>query len=427
MATSRPIREGDRLTRLVGSRDTLYGGYRRADGLENPELYVLQSDFWLTSLQDSEYREAVNDRVFGIRDCSDLRDPRLAVAFANGTAPGLYVREGDDTSNLETFLAVLRQRRDEAVAARLRREAVTTGQQYGETTATRQDDEIRVGDVVEVVTCGGGMTSRQDVGCRGTVSQFDRSFLSIPCVRLEYIPGYRLPAYSVVSLCDVRKVASLPSPSPSITVATNISPMPIDERITAAVAVETQRFANEYPTREITVNPATGIYIGPATIRLDDRTYTGVITETGTLRRNDTPVSPPPQPAPSPPPPPSRFQLLEVDIDASPSPQQAPKAYVGLAALQAELRAEREAKRALAASQTPLGRFDLLECDLPAVPVVVKQAKVASSTPQSRPVASRPVETITDLTAARSPRELMRMLEGLNDELTTMMRQREAN
>jgi hypothetical protein len=124
---------------------------------------------------------------------------------------------------------------------------------------------------------------------------------------------------------------------------------------------------------------------------------------------------PTPQPSsPQPPSPPSRFSLLEVDADikdaASPSSPQAPKASTGLAALQQELRAEREAKRALAAAQTPPGRFDLLECDLPAVPAAaaVKPAKAPQRPAISSPLPRRPVETITDLTTARSPRRLRR-------------------
>jgi hypothetical protein len=137
--------------------------------------------------------------------------------------------------------------------------------------------------------------------------------------------------------------------------------------------------------------------------------------------------SPQPQPRSPTPPQPSRFSLLEVDVDAgseAASPPQALKASVDLGALQAELRAEREAKRALAAAQTPPGRFNLLECDLPAVATAVPKRPVVSS-PSPKPLS--PVETITDLTAARSPLELARMLAGLNEELSMMMRQREAN
>lgn len=182
--------------------------------------------------------------------------------------------------------------------------------------------------------------------------------------------------------------------------------LPVGVQLRAAGGVVGRRV--DVPTADANRRPVpatAGVYIGPAT---------------------------PQQPTQ----PPSRFSLLEVDVDpstTSPPLPQALKAPVDLAALQAELRTEREAKRALAAAQTPPGRFDLLECDLPAVPAAA--AKPVKSPQSPRPVVSssppprprNPVETITDLTAARSPLELARMLEGLNDELSTMMRQREAN
>lgn len=459
MPTSRPIRRGEWLTWVIETCGVMkIGGNHNAIGTENPVDVVLQEDFHLLTLEGDPYVAAVNTRVFGVPE--DSSDRSRIAAVANGTAPGLYVRESDDTSNLEAFLAVLRQRRDEAVAAR-RGEAAATGQP-GET-ATRQDDEIRVGDVVEVVTCNGSDTARVDIGCVGRVCRIDRSFIGSRIreqVYLDRLEDRPLPTESRVSLSDVRKVAS--SPSPSITVATNIPPIPVEEveRITGAVAVEVQRPWTRVPLpnllRDNSVvddldsddrpDPAIQALIDQVNTEVRSRMsqplgnnqgaarfFTNTILPTPPARSGQRPSPPqpvsPPQPTPSPSqpqPPPSRFQLLEVDASPSP-PQQAPKASVGLAALQTELRAEREAKRALAASQTPPGRFDLLECDLPAVPVVVKQAKVASSTPPPRPTIPRPVETITDLTTARSPRELMRMLEGLNDELTTMMRQREAN
>lgn len=144
---------------------------------------------------------------------------------------------------------------------------------------------------------------------------------------------------------------------------------------------------------------------------------------------------PTPQPSsPQPSTPPSRFSLLEVDLPPEPTSQISRSLDTDPAALQEELRVERERNRAQAAAQMQKSRFDLLECDLPAVPVAAVPAvavrassprPVVSSSPPPRP--RNPVETITDLTAARSPLELARMLEGLNDELSTMMRQREAN
>jgi hypothetical protein len=139
--------------------------------------------------------------------------------------------------------------------------------------------------------------------------------------------------------------------------------------------------------------------------------------------------------AASPPPTPSRFSLLEVDLPPEPTSSNSGSLDADLAALQEELRVEREINRAQAAAQMQKSRFDLLECDLPAVPATVaaKPAKAplpqrpVVSSPPAEPHSRNPVETITDLTAARSPLELARMLESIGDELSTMMRQRESN
>ena len=475
MATSRPIRQGDSLTRLNDEGPRGYGAHRIALGSENTQEFALNEDFGLALLFDSDYRKAVCDRVFGVPDCANFRDPRLAAAITNGTAPGLYVREGDDTSDWETYRQVLARRVEEAMAAR-------RGGVVGDVpTTTRQDDEIRVGDVVEVVSYDGFNTIKADIGRGGRVSH-----LAHGVVYLNSIDGMRLPVDNVASLADVRKVTSL---SPSITVAANVSPMSDAEaaRIEAAVSDEVRRQMSSPPASggdEVTIRHVVNPAPPAGSVRLQSRDFTTasvteylqslgathihisrtlegvpVIEVTGlsqqafdTARQNlpagvqlraavavpaagasrSSNVSlspqlsrpPPPQPTPTSP---SRFSLLEIDVDAgseAASPPQALKASVDLGALQAELRAEREAKRALAAVQTPPGRFDLLECDLPAVATAVPKRPVVSS-PSPKPLS--PVETITDLTAARSPLELARMLEGLNDELSTMMRGREAN
>lgn len=271
-----------------------------------------------------------------------------------------------------------------------------------------QDDEIRVGDVVEVVSWRGANTVSYDVGKGGRVTRIEYLPLDTR-VHLESVTGRDLPIDNIASLADVRKV-SPPSPQ---TVAVNFSPMPDGEaaRIEATVSDEVRRrispplaSSSDETTRQRVVSP---VQPAPA---VDVRLQFGGERETTASRirqevqreldrqygRIDASSSP--SPPPTLPSPPSRFSLLEIDTDtdakdASPSPSNAP---VDLAALQAELRAEREAGRALAAAQTPPGRFDLLECDLPAV--VVKTSTKATKTAQARPAASspplrRPVET----------------------------------
>ncbi len=65
--------------------------------------------------------------------------------------------------------------------------------------------EIKVGDVVEVVSASGGQTWMADVGSTGKVRRFEL-IDSIECVRLQNLPGKRNALGGYVSLCDVRKV-----------------------------------------------------------------------------------------------------------------------------------------------------------------------------------------------------------------------------
>ena len=68
-----------------------------------------------------------------------------------------------------------------------------------------QMTEIKVGDVVEVVSASGGQTWMADVGSTGKVRRFELIH-SIECVRLQNLPGKRNALGGYVSLCDVRKV-----------------------------------------------------------------------------------------------------------------------------------------------------------------------------------------------------------------------------
>lgn len=113
MATSRPIRKSEWLTYLSGHH---IGGNRAADGDERPLDFILQSDFGLDILNGNEYRSQVCTRVFGLQPSAT--NASLTAAITNGTAPGLYVREGDDTSNWEVYREVLARRVEEAMAAR---------------------------------------------------------------------------------------------------------------------------------------------------------------------------------------------------------------------------------------------------------------------------------------------------------------------
>jgi hypothetical protein len=291
----------------------------------------------------------------------------METALTNGTAPGLYVREGDDTSDWETYRQVLARRVEEAVATRRR------GGAGGGETATaeraapsRQDDEIRVGDVVEVVSWTGANTVSYDVGKGGRVTRIEHLPLDTR-VHLESVTGRDLPIDNIASLADVRKV-SPPSPQAFDTARQNL---PVGIQLRAAGGVVGRRDSGG-------TTAARGV-------------------------QSETPA------AASPPPTPSRFSLLEVDLPPEPTSSNSGSLDADLAALQEELRVEREINRAQAAAQMQKSRFDLLECDLPAVPVTAAPVAAVAVKASPRPVVSsppksrNPVETITDLTTARSP------------------------
>lgn len=103
MPMSRPIRDGDFLISIVN------GGHRRARGNGyDIHAYVLGEDFGI-SRWTPDYIRLVNERIFGIENGGDG-----PAAITNRTAPGLYVREGDDTSNWEEYRQVLARRVAEA-------------------------------------------------------------------------------------------------------------------------------------------------------------------------------------------------------------------------------------------------------------------------------------------------------------------------
>lgn len=91
---------------------------RTARGGEAPEDFVLQEDFGIHSMAGERFWLNAGERVFAVSGVRTGNDPRLAAAIAHGTAPGLYVREGDDTSNWEVYREVLARRVEEAMAVR---------------------------------------------------------------------------------------------------------------------------------------------------------------------------------------------------------------------------------------------------------------------------------------------------------------------
>ena len=229
MATSRPLRDGDFVISLRTGGWTFWRPYYHAE-------FVLGADFGIHRCIPN-YLTATSERIFGVSSAEGgLRSPQFAAAITNGTAPGLYVREGDDTSNWEVYRQVLARRVEEAMATRRGGEGgIGVGETTATPTTTRQDDEIHVGDVVEVVSCNGNQTIAADIGRGGRVSHIAHGVVYVASV-----DGMRLPIDNTASLADVRKVS--PS-SPPITVALSVSPMTEQEaaRIATTVTDEVRR------------------------------------------------------------------------------------------------------------------------------------------------------------------------------------------
>jgi hypothetical protein len=442
MATSRPIQQDDRLvaistplhlgdtyiynSNLVYNHNFVRGFRNRPIGA----LFVLAADFHLPHRSDHAWWMIVGERVFGIPSCVSSTDPRLAAAITNGTAPGLYVREGDDTSDWETYRQVLALRVEEAMATRRR------GGAGGGETATaeraapsRQDDEIRVGDVVEVVSWTGDdspMSDQEAARITTAVTDEARRSLSSPLASNSDETTRRRvvnpvpPAVSVSLRPHDFTAAAITNYLQSLGAThTHVRQAPGSLPVVEVTGLSQQAFDR---ARQ---NLPVGIQLRAAGGMVGQRDSGGTTAARGV--QSETPA------AASPPPTPSRFSLLEVDLPPEPTSSNSGSLDADLAALQEELRVEREINRAQAAAQMQKSRFDLLECDLPAVPVAAAPVAAVAVKASPRPVVSsppksrNPVETITDLTTARSPLELARMLESLGDELSTMMRQREAN
>ena len=108
MPSSRKFVDGDNVV-LIFSR-TGCAEMRQWSNKLNPDYYVLLSDFSITLSYNTRNRELwllIADRVFGL----SRFDSKLALeSVKKGTAPGLYVKEGDTTTPWEIYSQVLKSR-----------------------------------------------------------------------------------------------------------------------------------------------------------------------------------------------------------------------------------------------------------------------------------------------------------------------------
>lgn len=120
---------------------------------------------------------------------------------------GLLAQVQDQRAEIERLRADIAEELNESPPAPPEASHDTTAGKEAAASVIRnsQMTEIKVGDVVEVVSASGGQTWMADVGSTGKVRRFEL-IDSIECVRLQNLPGKRNALGGYVSLCDVRKV-----------------------------------------------------------------------------------------------------------------------------------------------------------------------------------------------------------------------------
>ena len=122
MPTSRPLVGGDRFIALCSpltiGDSYIFESRSYQQAAINAAHVVLCSDFALPSRAVNDWWIVVGARVFGITNCFISNDPRLLSAIRSGTAPALYVREGDTVEPWSSYQAVLLERRMRALTER---------------------------------------------------------------------------------------------------------------------------------------------------------------------------------------------------------------------------------------------------------------------------------------------------------------------
>ena len=119
MPTSRPLVEGDVVVGIADSPIPIIGDAYYWQRSFDPNHYVLSSDFSLPCrYKNPDWAEIQGQRVFGISRCRTSSDPRLLSAIRRGTAPALYVREGDTVEPWTSYQTVLLERRMRALTER---------------------------------------------------------------------------------------------------------------------------------------------------------------------------------------------------------------------------------------------------------------------------------------------------------------------
>ena len=378
MPTSRPLVVGDRFIALcspltIGESYVFeLRSYQQA--AINAAYVVLCSDFTLPSRGVNDWWTVVGARVFGIANCAS-KDPRLISAIRRGTAPALYVREGDTVEPWSSYQAVLLERRMRALTER-HADFMNRLRHHG-----AGHIQLRVEDDVVIIQCSGTLPDPAILGPNTPEGVRVETSLSVDYLELE-------TAVIADILQHNRPLHGLNFPSNHY--HTTDQQRQMAERLAAAMNIS-------------------------LSIRTAELAEIGI-----------TPPPAPPAPPPPPPPPPTRFNLLECDLPAVAPPPAKQKNFDALAELQAEFRAAKVTAKTTV--QPALTRFDLLECDEPVEPVVVKPKWSAPQSPKQQPAPQqrRTVEDILDLTTS-GPLEAFIALQIVKAEIKRDLWQKETN
>ena len=302
MPTSRPLVDGDRVVAIypMFTLGDTYLYHRRRFVALRPEYVVLCRDFDLPERGINDWWGVVGVKVFGISDCTSSNDVRLHNAISRGTAPALYVREGDVVEPWASYYQPILARRVLVAQETKHQGLIAQLQLHGAVNI-----QLRVEDDVVVIRCSGRASVLEGFVAEG--------------VRIEASPA-----------------------QPTERRSTNDG----DELPTYA---ELEQAVARLAQQRLTLAQARGLHFSQSATMNIPITISEWLPD---------PVEVPPPPPP-PPPPPTRFNLLECDLPAADPTPAKQKHFDALAELQASFKAAKVATKT--AVQPVLTRFDLLE------------------------------------------------------------------
>ena len=216
MPTSRPLVEGDVVVGIADSPIPIIGDAYYWQRSFDPNHYVLSSDFSLPCrYKNPDWAEIQGQRVFGISRCRTSNDPRLLSAIRRGTAPALYVREGDTVEPWSSYQAVLLERRMRALTER-HRGLIAQLRLHG-----AGNIQLRVEDDVVVIRCSGWPSVLEGFAAEGVrmeITDAARSPVTIADLDQQRQMAERLVATMNIPLsissAELAEIGITPPPAP---------------------------------------------------------------------------------------------------------------------------------------------------------------------------------------------------------------------